>query len=125
VAGKLLALLARQYRMLWQAKFLSEKRINPRDVRSLPPDLAGELPTDGNIAGLAFKAPELFAASKNYTWAELTESLEKLLLCDLANKGGVTDETGLFGSDPLRNLQILTLQLTGATRRSGAGGSCR
>ena len=44
VAGKLLALLARQYRMFWQAKFLGEKRINPRDVRALPPELAAELP---------------------------------------------------------------------------------
>ena len=43
VAGKLMALLARQYRMLWQAKFLSEKRINPRDVRALPPELAGRI----------------------------------------------------------------------------------
>ena len=41
VAGKLLALLARQYRMLWQAKYLSDKRINPRDVRSLPARYGG------------------------------------------------------------------------------------
>jgi DNA polymerase-3 subunit delta len=115
VAGKLMALLARQYRMLWQAKFLSEKRINPRDVRSLPPELSGELPGDGNIAQLAFKAADLFASSKNYSWTELTGALEKLLLCDLANKGGATDEIGTFGADPARNLQLLVLELTGAT----------
>jgi len=118
VAGKLLALLARQYRMLWQAKFLSEKRINPRDVRALPPELAGELPTESNIAQLAFKAADLFAQSRSYTWSELSDALERLLLCDLANKGGVTDEIGTFSSDPVRNLQLLTLELTGATRPS-------
>ena len=116
VAGKLLALLARQYRMLWQAKFLSEKRVNPRDVRALPVELASELPTESNIAQLAFKASDLFAVSKNYGWPDLTGALDKLLLCDLANKGGVTDETGTFGADPVRNLQLLTLELTGATK---------
>lgn len=116
VAGKLLALLARQYRMLWQAKFLAEKRINPRDVRALLPDLAGELPGEGNIAQVAFKAGELFTLARSYTWNELTEALERLLLCDLANKGGTTDEIGTFGSDPVGNLQLLTLELTGAFR---------
>ncbi len=121
VAGKLLALLARQYRMLWQAKFLSEKRVNPRDVRSLPPEMSAELPTESNIAQLAFKAADLFAASKNYEWRDLTGALEKLLLCDLANKGGVTDESGTFGADPVRNLQMLVLELTGATKARTAG----
>ena len=115
VAGKLLALLGRQYRMLWQAKFLAEKRVNPREVRSLPPELAAELPGESNIVQLAFKAGELFQISKNYSWGSLTRAMEKLLLCDLANKGGVTDESGEFGSDPASNLQILILELTGAT----------
>jgi DNA polymerase III subunit delta len=117
VAGKLLALLARQYRMLWQAKFLAEKRINPREVRSLPPELASELPSESNIAQLAFKAGELFTLSRNYKWRELADALEKLLLCDLANKGGATDETDIFGGDPAKNLQLLVLYLTGATRK--------
>lgn len=121
VAGKFLALLARQYRMLWQAKFLAEKRVNPREVRNLPPDLAGELPTEGNIAQLAFKAGDLFAQSRNFTWQELTDALERLLRCDMANKGGVTEESVPFGSDPVRNLQLLTLELTGATKpKAGA-----
>lgn len=115
VAGKLLALLSRQYRMLWQAKFLTEGRVNPRDVRALPPDLASELPIEGNIAQLAFKAGDLFAAAKTWTWADLQLSLERLLLCDLANKGAVTEEAGAFGSDAVGNLQILALQLTGAS----------
>ena len=59
--------------------------------------------------------------SKNYTWTELTGALDKLLLCDLANKGGVTDESGTFGADPARNLQMLVLELTGATAVKTAG----
>jgi DNA polymerase III subunit delta len=116
VAGKLLALLARQYRMLWQAKFLAEQRVSPRDVRALPPELAAELPSESNIAQLAFKAADLFALSRAYSWEAITGALEKLLLCDLANKGGVTDETGAFGTDPAANLQLLVLDLSGATQ---------
>jgi DNA polymerase-3 subunit delta len=114
VAGKLLSLLARQYRMLWQAKFLAEQRVNPRDVRNLPPELAAELPSESNIAQLAFKAGDLFTLSRTYTWDALTRAMERLLLCDLANKGGVTDESGVFGSDPAGNLQLLVLELTAA-----------
>lgn len=113
VAGKLLALLSRQYRMLWQAKYLSARGVHPRDVRSLPPALALELPAESNIAQVAFRAMDLFAMVKDYSEEELTNAMDYLLLCDLANKGGVTEETGIFGADPARNLQLLTLQLTG------------
>ncbi len=114
VAGKLLALLARQYRMLWQAKYLAEAKVSPRELRSLPPDIADHLPGDGNIAQLAFKAPDLFTQSKGYSWRQLRQALDLLLICDLANKGGVTDEIGIFGANPAANLQLLTLSLTSA-----------
>lgn len=112
VAAKLLALLSRQYRMLWQAKFLLEKRVQPRDVRALPPDLASELPTESNIAQVAFKANDIFALARSYRWRDIADALDKLLLCDLANKGGVTDESDIFGSEPGKNLQLLVLELT-------------
>ncbi len=118
VAAKLLALLARQYRMLWQAKFLSDKRVNPREVRALSPELAAELPTDGNIAQLAFKAADLFSQSRSYSWEELTKAMDLLLMCDLANKGGVTEEEALFGSDLVGNLQLLILSLTDVFQRA-------
>ncbi len=117
VAGKLLTLLARQYRMLWQAKFLSEQRISPRDVRSLPPELAAELPSESNIAQVAFRAGDLFALSRTYSWPALTSALESLLLCDLANKGGVIDDAGAYGPDPAGNLRLLVLELSGNASR--------
>lgn len=120
VAPKLIALLSRQYRMLWQAKFLAEKRVNPREVRNLPPELAAELPSEGNIAGIAFKAADLFALAQKYTWEELTHALDQLLICDLANKGGATDEAGAFGGDLTANLQMLVMELTGTFRSRGA-----
>ena len=111
VAARLLALLARQFRLLWQAKFLVEKHISPRDVRALPSEIVDELPVESNIAS-AFKASDLFALSKTYSWESLAWAMERLLLCDLANKGRVTEETGIFGSDPAGNIQLLVLELT-------------
>lgn len=119
VAGKLLALLSRQYRMLWQAKFLDGKRVSPRDVRSLPPELAGELPSEGNIAQIAFRAGDLFQLARTYSWDDLAQAMERLLLCDLANKGNVLESAGVFGADPAGNLQLLTLLLTGAAEGKG------
>jgi DNA polymerase-3 subunit delta len=117
VAAKLLALLARQYRLLWQAKHLVAKRVNPRDVRSLPEEIAGDLPIDSNIASAGYRAGELFSQSRSYEWSELAGALDLLLRCDLANKGGVTEEAGHFGADPTRNLQLLVIELTAAKRR--------
>ncbi len=114
VAGKLLALLARQYRMLWQAKYLTEQKIQPRDVRSIPLEIADNLPSDGNISQLAFKAADLFSQSRTYSWTQLKQAMELLLICDLANKGGVTDDIGIFGANPASNLQLLALSLSGA-----------
>lgn len=112
VAGKLLALLTRQFRLLWQAKTLSELRIRPSDVRSLPIEVAAELPSDGSIVQVAFKAGELFAIARNWSWEELRQAMELLILCDIANKGDVTGEAVQFGSDPVRNLQTLFLLIT-------------
>ncbi len=117
VAGKLLALLSRQYRLLWQAKQLASRRIQPRDVRNLPEDVRAELPSEGTIMQVSFKAGEIFAMAREYTFAELASILERLLLCDLANKGNVLEDAGAFGSDPEGNLKLLVLLLTGATEK--------
>jgi DNA polymerase-3 subunit delta len=124
VAGKLLALLARQYRMVWQAKYLAGQGLQPRDVRALPPDVAAELPADGNIVQVAFKAGDVFAQARGYSWAELERTTSLLLQCDLANKGAVTDEAGVFGVEPVGNLQLLVMELTaarGAARETHGG----
>ena len=112
VAGKLLSLLARQYRMLWQAKFLGEKRLQARDVRALPPEIAAELPSESNIAQLAFKAADLITQARGYSWTDLSRALELLLQCDLANKGGAGEDAKAFRGDPVHNLQVLVVLLT-------------
>jgi len=57
--------------------------------------------------------------ARSYSWDDLTQVMEWLLLCDLANKGNVLEAVGVFGTDPLGNLQLLVLLLTGTTERKG------
>lgn len=106
VAGRLLALLARQYRLIWQAHELGRQRCDPGMVRNLPPELAAELPSEGSITGLAWKARDLFAVARTWDRPALARAFSLLLECDLANKGG-----GEGSEDVVTNLEILILNL--------------
>jgi DNA polymerase-3 subunit delta len=113
VAGRLLALLVRQYRLMWQAKHLTIAGLTSRDIRMLPADIAADLPVENSITQVSYKVGELISTAQKYTVDELRWGFERLVLCDLANKGGVTGEDALFSAEPASNLQLLVLQLTG------------
>jgi DNA polymerase-3 subunit delta len=115
VAAKFLALLARQFRLLWQAKLLIELRITPNQVSHLPDAVAAELPKEASITGVSWKARELFELAKQWSWHHLAAAMDQLLECDTANKGAAVLDIGLFGADPARNLQILVLSLASST----------
>jgi DNA polymerase-3 subunit delta len=106
VAGRLLALLARQIRMITQAHELGRRRIDPNGLKSLPPEIAAELPADGNILSMSWKARELFGAARQWSREELVRAYSLLVECDLANKGG---EEG--SEDVITNLELLMLAL--------------
>jgi DNA polymerase-3 subunit delta len=111
VAGRLLSLLVRQYRMIWQARFLASEGTSPRELRSLPASIAEELPTENSILQVQFKASDIFAMAQKYSFTSLQRIFDLLLQCDLANKGGVLEDSSLFGSDPVTNLQLVVLQI--------------
>jgi DNA polymerase III subunit delta len=111
VAGKLLSLLTRQFRMLWQARYLASEGVSPRDLRSLPAAILDELPTETSIMQVSFKAADVFAMAQRYSFTTLQKTFDLLLQCDLANKGGVLEDGCLFGADPVINLQLLVLQI--------------
>ncbi len=111
VAGRLLSLLVRQYRMMWQARFLASEGTSPRELRSLPPSVADELPSENSILQVQFKASDIFAMAQKYSFTSLQWVFDLLLQCDLANKGGVLEDSSLFGSDPVTNLQLVVLQI--------------
>lgn len=106
VAGKVLVLLARQFRLIWQARELAKLGCNPGKMQSLPKDIAALLPQEGSIASLNWKAADLFRWSRLWKRAELVRALGLLAECDLANKGG---EDG--NADIALNLQVLLMRL--------------
>lgn len=111
VAGKFLAILGRQIRLIWQARSLAEMGLTPGNVRALPNKAQDVLPAEGSIVQISFKAGELFASARNWSYTQLRTAQEKLLLCDLANKGSSTEEVSLFSADVVRNLQLLVIQI--------------
>jgi DNA polymerase-3 subunit delta len=106
VAGRLLALLTRQYRLLWQARELAHLRVDPTMLKSIPPGIAEELPAEGSITSVAWKGRELFATARNWSRKDLAETFDMLLECDMANKGG---EQG--SEDVVTNVEVLILRL--------------
>ena len=106
IAGRLLALLARQYSLLWQASELSRHGISPQAVKNLPPEIAEQLPSEGNIVSLSWKAGELFQMARVWNPQSLAQAMELLAQCDVDNKGG-----GEGSEDVRRNLEILIVNL--------------
>lgn len=106
VAGKLLALLSRQFRFLWQAHELSRNRIDAAMIKTLPARIADELPSEGSITAMAWKARDLYALARLWDRESLVQAFEALLECDLANKGGQEGST-----DVVTNIELLILSL--------------
>ena len=112
VAGRFLALLARQIRMLTQAHELGRRKQDANSVKNLPAEIAAELPGDGSIVSMSWKARDLFGAARQWTREDLVRAFTLLVDCDIANKGG---EEG--SEDVVTNLELLILQLCRAGRR--------
>lgn len=106
VAGRLLALLGRQLRLLWQARELAARRVDAAALRSLPDELAEELPSEASIMSMAWRARELYAQARRWDRAALAAGFQCLVECDLANKG---DEQG--SADVVTNLEVLVVRL--------------
>jgi DNA polymerase-3 subunit delta len=109
LASKLVALLTRQMRLLWQARELNAEGIALGRLRDTAAQLAGDLPQDGSIASVAWKAPALGRDAARWTRDELVQALELLIECDAGNKG---EEIG--ASDTMANLELLVVRLCGS-----------
>jgi DNA polymerase-3 subunit delta len=106
VAGRLLALLRFQYRLMWQAVELNRLRIGPQDLNRLPEDVAAELPSEGSIVSHSWRAGGIYGAASRHSRAGLAHAFDLLVECDVANKGG--DEGS---EDVVTNLDRLILAL--------------
>jgi DNA polymerase III delta subunit len=107
LAGRLLAVLSRQVKMVWQAVSLRSMGISAQDVRSLPAEVAQRLPGDASIIPMAWKARDLYQMAAKWSIEGLIEAQRLLLECDLSNKG-----SGEGSEDVATNLEVLIVQLT-------------
>lgn len=106
VAGRLLALLARQLRLVLQAIDLKNLRIDAGAIRNLPPEITADLPGEGSISAMAWKARDIYAQTRLWNAGSITCAFEWLLECDLNNKGGAEGS-----EDVVTNVELLILKL--------------
>jgi DNA polymerase-3 subunit delta len=110
-AGKLIALLNRQLKLLYQAKELKAAGIHAGNLSLIENDAAKKdilqaLPSDASILKMKWKARSIYAQADKWSRPALVDAFDKLRSCDLANKG---DEQG--NEDVLTNLEILIHRL--------------
>jgi len=82
------------------------KGVQPGQLKNPSDSIKQDLPADGSILPMAWKASELFRAAKSWDRPSLLHGMELLVECDLNNKGG---ETG--SQEVATNLEILVVQL--------------
>ncbi|MDH7568187.1 MAG: DNA polymerase III subunit delta [Armatimonadota bacterium] len=118
---RILALIARQIRLVWQAKYLLEKGYLRRG-NLVPQDVAERtLPRDGSASVLgslqrSYLRDKILRQATAFSWPALRRGLQRVLAADLALKG-------IEGSmeDPRLVLEVLVLELAsgGARQRLG------
>ena len=89
-APKTLATIARQYRLIWQARFLVESRV-PIDKNAVPEDIKALLPSDNNVLDLvarqSWQADRLRRQAQSFTRKELVRCFNAIARADLMLKG--------------------------------------
>lgn len=111
-APKTLGNIARQFRLLWQAKMLVTagfRNLGRLDKDSLPEDLRAMLPTSPNILTLAgWQRERLEPQAARFTREQLVRALVAIAEADAALKGIEGDL-----DDPRIIMELLVLRLTG------------
>lgn len=117
VAARTFVMLARHLRLLWGAKYLSEKRLTGDRLRGgLPPDAAAVL--SGEMAGLAlrqsYRVRDYQDQARGWDWQALRRAQARVLTSDMALKGMTAlKDLGIYapGGDPASNLRLLVIDL--------------
>lgn len=123
----ILALIARQIRLIWQAKWLAEQGYLKGKGDQVPPEVHQLLPREGStnvLRELSGKEDYLrekwLRQAAAFSWKALRQGLERILAADLAIKGidGEVDNPRLI-------LEMLVLELASSDRlphRAARGG---
>lgn len=90
-APQLLALISRQFRLIYQARFLLDINQNPANYRVIPDKVKDVLPDEPNIIRIAqsqsFLISKLIQQAKRYSPGLIAKSLERILETELSLKG--------------------------------------
>ncbi|NLC58885.1 MAG: DNA polymerase III subunit delta [Armatimonadetes bacterium] len=123
---RILALIARQIRLIWQAKYLAEKGYLKRSGSQVPAAVARDLlPQEASLSVMGqvqrpFLREKLLRQASAFTWEGLRRGLERVLAADLAFKGIEGDV-----DNPRLVLEMLVLELASSRRRSSGSGRMR
>jgi len=107
---RLLGMLARSIRMVWQAKLLMDRGWRPGQEPDA--ETVSLLPADPRRSALAqfsrfpWQARRSMAQAAVFSWEQLTRALQALSACDLAIKG-IQGKVG----DPALAMELLVIQL--------------
>lgn len=95
-ALRVIAMVARQFRLLWQARVLADNGVDLRKPADAPADLAALLPESPNVLSEVkrhrFLAMRYMKQARNFSTKQLSEAIERIFEADCAAKG-LTDET--------------------------------
>jgi DNA polymerase III subunit delta len=108
--ARLMTLIARQLRLVWQAKFLMERRIPLRTAPSaLPEETARMLPKDNVLTIVArqpFQERRYLAQARLFTWEQIHRGFDRLVRTEAGMKG-----LDLAPDDPRLGLELLVVEL--------------
>jgi len=109
-ALRVLAMLARHFRHIWQARVLIDAGCRVIAPNKIPPELYDLLPeTDSLLKLREFQIMNAAKQARMFTLKELASAMEHIAAADLALKGADTDK-GI--SDPATAMEILVLRLS-------------
>ena len=118
VAARTFVMLARHLRMLWGAKFLTDRRVGAQNARSLTPDVQALL--SGEMLGLtqrqSYRLGDLQKQAAGWTYPMLGAALARVLASDMTMKSIRPDDAlnvtaPALSDDPASNLRLLVVEL--------------
>jgi DNA polymerase-3 subunit delta len=107
---RVMTLLARQIRLIWQAKYLIEEGVALNQASAAPETVKALLPADGGVLSVLarqpFQAGKLARQARAFSWERLQRGLDRLVKTDAGTKGW---DQGV--DDPNLALELLVLDL--------------
>ncbi|MGB9619046.1 MAG: hypothetical protein ACPL7K_01385, partial [Armatimonadota bacterium] len=111
-APRALAMIARQFRLIWQARMLMDAGVKRFEKEAVPAEVRTALPASGSLLDVpAWQATRAARQARNFPYTELARCFEALARADAALKGAEGDI-----DDPRTIMELLVIELAGSKR---------